>query len=175
MPDESSANHEIDEEFRSQLERRILSYSHQEQRLAVQLRELADELHAVKRRRQSAEDLYRAEFGDVTDDLRVAEAPGEYRPGRPTGPLTGIAWSQAISRVLEEAGGPLHVREIWQRLAAGGFRSDAADPVRSVVAIAVRNAGIMKVRPNTYALSVRDAANAASPGGNNGAGGESRS
>jgi len=175
MPDESLANHEIDEEFRAQLERRILSYSHQEQRLAVQLRELAEELQAVKRRRQSAEDLYRAEFGDVTDDLRVAESPGEHRAGRLTGPLTGLAWSQAIFRVLEEAGGPLHVRDIWQRLAAGGFRSDAVDPVRSVVAIAVRNPGIMKVKPNTYALSAKYVAPAVSPGGNTGAGGESRS
>src|SRR5260370_25343838 len=116
MSDESSANHEIDEEFRAQLERRILSYSHQEQRLVVEIRELAEEFQAVKRGRQSAEDLYRAEFGDVTDDLRVAESPGEYRAGRSTGPLTGLGWSPAILRVLEEAGGPLHVRDIWQRL-----------------------------------------------------------
>lgn len=174
MPDESSSDDEMDEEFRAQLERRILAYSHQEQRLAVQIKELAEELQAVKRRRRSAEDLYRAEFGDVTDDLGVAESPGEPRPGRLTGPLTGLAWSQAIFRVLEETGGPLHVRDIWQRLAAGGFRSDAVDPVRSVVAIAVRNPGIMKVRPNTYALSAKYIANA-SPGGSNGTGGESRS
>jgi hypothetical protein len=150
-----------DEEFKAQLERRILSYSLQEERVRAQLRELQDELEAVRRRRGSAEELFRAEFGSVPAHLdgQRTDRDDDHRdvpPLRATGPLTGVPWSDAIVQVLTEEGGPLHVREIWKRLAANGFRSGAKDPVRSVVAIAVRNQGtIVKVRPNTYALNGR--------------------
>ncbi len=179
MSDESTSKNGFDEEFRAQLERRILTYSHQEERLRIQVRELQDELDAVKRRRRSAEDLYKAEFGEVSSDLRVAEDRAEDQTelpsGRLPGPLTGLPWSVAIMDVLKQEGGPLHVKDIWQRLGAGGFRTDAVDPVRSVVAIAVRSPAIVKVKPNTYALNGNYIVNNRQPGGNNGTGGESRS
>lgn len=157
MGSDQSSVADLDEEFRVQLERRILSYSLQEERVRAQVRELQDELEAVRRRRRSAEELFRAEFGNVPADLDAPHAgeddDDEPAPTRTTGPLTGAPWSEAIVRVLTEEAGALHVREIWKRLAANGFRSDARDPVRSVVAIAVRHPGIVKVRPNTYALN----------------------
>lgn len=147
---------EFDVEFKAQLERRILSYSLQEDRLRKQLRELHDELEAVRRRRRSAEQLFTAEFGRVPEDVRLVdgnEDEAEDRSSWTPGPLTGLSWSDAMMRVLEQEPDGLHAREIWRRLAANGFRSDAADPVRSVVAIAVREPAIVKVRPNTYALN----------------------
>jgi len=126
--------------------------------------------------------LFRAEFGSVPADLDVPRADRdddhqEERPMRATGPLTGASWWDAIVQVLTEEGGPLHVREIWKRLAANGFRSDAKDPVRSVVAIVVRNPEmIVKVRPNTYALNGRHAENVSPPPVSNDAeGGDSTS
>lgn len=179
MSDESSSSLEFDEEFRAQLERRILSYSQQEERLRVQVRELQDELEAVKRRRRSAEELYKAEFGEISSELRFVEqgvaSQTEAVASRLPGPLTGLPWTAAIMRVLEREGGPLHVKKIWQRLAAGGFRTDAVDPVRSVVAIAVREPAIMKVSPNTYAMNGEYIVNNRLPGGNRSAGGEGRS
>lgn len=147
---------EFDAEFKAQLERRILSYSVQEERLRGQLRELHDELDAVRRRRRSAEDLFTAEFGRVPEDVKVVADDDNESADRSSwtpGPLTGLSWSEAMMRVLEQEPEGLHAREIWRRLATNGFRSDAADPVRSVVAIAVREPAIVKVRPNTYALN----------------------
>ena len=147
---------EFDVEFKAQLERRILSYSVQEDRLRKQLRELHDELDAVRRRRRSAEQLFTAEFGRVPEDVKVIDVEddeSEERSSWTPGPLTGLSWSDAMMRVLEQEPDGLHAREIWRRLATNGFRSDAVDPVRSVVAIAVRDPAIVKVRPNTYALN----------------------
>ena len=136
-----------DIEFKQQLERRILAYEEQELRLRARVRLLQDELEALQRRRRSAEHLYQVEFGA---DVRAGAngSNGQRGPGA----LTGLPWAEAMSRVLRQEGGPLHVKEIWRRLNEGGFRSDAADPVRSVVAIALRHGGIVRVGPNTYTL-----------------------
>jgi len=146
----------FDAEFKAQLERRILSYGLQEERLRTQLKELHDELEAVRRRRRSAEELFTAEFGRVPEDVKLVDGEADDPSDRTSwtpGPLTGLAWSDAMIRVLEREPEGLHAREIWRRLAANGFRTDAADPVRSVVAIAVREPTIVKVGPNTYALN----------------------
>jgi hypothetical protein len=106
------------------------------------------EKESVSTRREAAEDLYRAEFGDSPADHAAPE-----KPVIQVGPLTGLSWSEAIARVLRDAGQPLHVKEIWQRLQAGGFRTDSRDPVRSVVAIAVRDpASFPRAGPNRYGL-----------------------
>lgn len=152
---ENQSSPDVDEEFKAQLGRRIVSYTEQEDRLQMQIRELQDELQAVQRRRKSAQDLFAAEFGPMLGEMvaTVAVDQGPMPEDQPSGPYSGLAWIDAIMRVLEEEGGPLHVREIWKRLAANGFRTEAVDPVRSVVAIAVREPSITKVRPNTYALN----------------------
>lgn len=64
-----------------------------------------------------------------------------------------MSWIDAIERVLRQHGPALHVKSIWEYLEADGFRTEARDPLRSIVAIAVREPSVVKVGPNTYALS----------------------
>src|SRR5437773_7008642 len=102
---------EFDAEFKAQLERRILSYSVQEDRLRKQLRELHDELDAVRRRRRSAEQLFTAEFGRVPEDVKLVdgdEDESDERSSWTPGPLTGLSWSDAMMRVLEQEPEGLH-------------------------------------------------------------------
>ena len=54
--------------------------------------------------------------------------------------------------VLHRLGGVVS-KDIWERLQEGGFRTGSRDPVRSVVAIAVRDpASFPKAGPNRYGL-----------------------
>jgi hypothetical protein len=116
------------------------------------LAEIEIEIGELKRRRESAESLYEVEFGapfvESTDNER--HDPDASRPG--IGPLTGLSWGDALVRVLDE-NGPLHIKEIWRLLEDGGFRTDAQDPLRSIVAIAVRLEPVVRVAPNTYAVA----------------------
>jgi hypothetical protein len=141
-----------DQEFKAMLTARIQSYRNQEARIDERIRELTDEKADVAKRRTSAEELYEAEFGEQVTESDLEPRLFE-RPELKEGPLTGLSWADAMTRVLEEAGTPLHVTEIWERLQEGGFRTDSRDPVRSVVAIAVRDPrNFPKAGPNRYGL-----------------------
>ena len=118
----------------------------------------------IRQRLEAAESMYRVEFGELPPMAVVVEPPPRSTPTQSRsrrdlprsgvdGPLTGLSWQDAISQVLTDAGTPLHVREIWRRLDAGGFRSDARDPLRSIVAVVLRTAGIVRAAPNTYGLA----------------------
>ena len=138
---------------------RIQSYREHEARLRARIEGLAAEAESVAQRRQAAEELYRSEFGEL-----AAEAPEPFERVVDVGPLTGMSWAEAMTRVLQEAGGPLHVKDIWQRLQAGGFRTDSRDPIRSLVSIAVRNAGTFpKSGANRYGLASATAAEGVMP------------
>jgi len=139
--------------FRQQLERRIASYRARKTALREHAAEIEAEIAEITRRCTSTEELYEAEFGAPFSGLGAAEAA----PGEPTsstsGPLTGLPWADALVRVLDEHG-PAHVKEIWRLLESGGFRTDARDPLRSIVAIALRlEPAVIRVAPNTYALT----------------------
>jgi hypothetical protein len=71
----------------------------------------------------------------------------------PRGRLSNCSWAKAVTTVLAEASQPLHVRDIWSRMSEGGFVTGAADPLRSIVAIVLREPTIKRVAPNTYALN----------------------
>jgi hypothetical protein len=140
-----------DARFREQLQRRIVRDLLLESRLEVRLAELQEELNGISARRRSAETMYEAEFGEPFD----AERPVQIERALParSGPLSGLSWIDAMERVLREKGPALHVKSIWENLEAGGFRTRSRDPLRSIVAIAVREPSITKVGPNIYALS----------------------
>jgi hypothetical protein len=128
-------------------------YQRREAVLQQHLAEIEAELVEVRHRRGSAEQLYKAEFGGpfVTDD--VFDQP-QSALMQPPGHLTGASWGDAIIRVLDEHGPALHIKEIWRLLEEGGFRTEARDPLRSIVAIALRlDPAVIRVAPNTYALS----------------------
>jgi hypothetical protein len=67
---------------------------------------------------------------------------------------------QATTMILREAGGPLHVNEIYHRLMEGGFSFTGNNPTISIAVSLNRNTRFRKVAPGTFDLVIRDAARA---------------
>lgn len=67
---------------------------------------------------------------------------------------------QAVTLLLREEGGPLHVNEIYNRLLEGGFKFTGANPTISVAVSLNRNSRFRKVSPGTFDLMIRDASKA---------------
>ena len=143
----------MEDEFRIPLERRIATLRGLRDRLQEQLSELHHELNSVDRRIETAEEMYRREFGEEPPD--TAAPAHRRRASRIRRSETDQPpWREAVLNVLKREGRPLHAKEIWQRLQESGFQTAAADPLRSVVAIAIRSEGqIRRVGPNTFALN----------------------
>lgn len=69
---------------------------------------------------------------------------------------------QAVTLLLREEGGPLHVNEIYNRLLEGGFKFTGQNPTISVAVSLNRNTRFRKVAPGTFDLMMRDASSKAS-------------
>jgi hypothetical protein len=67
---------------------------------------------------------------------------------------------QGTAVLLREAGGPLHVNEIYNRLLEGGFQFTGQNPTISIAVSLNRNRRFRKVAPGTFDLVIRDAAQA---------------
>jgi hypothetical protein len=67
---------------------------------------------------------------------------------------------QATTMILREAGGPLHVNEIYNILMEGGFSFTGHNPTISIAVSLNRNTRFRKVAPGTFDLVIRDAAKA---------------
>src|SRR2546423_10478680 len=67
---------------------------------------------------------------------------------------------QATTMILREAGGPLHVNELYNRLLDGGFSFTGHNPTISIAVSLNRNTRFRKVAPGTFDLVIRDAAKA---------------
>jgi hypothetical protein len=67
---------------------------------------------------------------------------------------------QAVTLLLREEGGPLHVNEIYNRLLEGGFKFTGQNPTISVAVSLNRNNRFRKVAPGTFDLVIRDASKA---------------
>ena len=67
---------------------------------------------------------------------------------------------QATTMILREAGGPLHVNEIYNILMEGGFSFTGHNPTISIAVSLNRNSRFRKVAPGTFDLVIRDAAKA---------------
>lgn len=65
---------------------------------------------------------------------------------------------QCTTMLLREAGGPLHVNEIYNLLIAGGFGFTGNNPTISIAVSLNRNSRFRKVAPGTFDLVIRDAA-----------------
>ena len=70
--------------------------------------------------------------------------------------------TQACTLLLREAGGPLHVNELYNLLVAGGMRFKGNNPTISVAVSLSRNSRFRKVDPGTFDLVIREALQAAS-------------
>lgn len=149
-----------DEEFRSALLRRVNGYRRRRQELQDRRSTIAEELESVGERLRKAEALFSLEFGEeVPEDVGAALLASNAKlfvleTDRPPGELTGMSWTDALVHVLRRHRDGLHVKALWAELDAGGFRTDARDPTRSIVAIALRRPDVfVRVGPNTYALN----------------------
>jgi hypothetical protein len=67
---------------------------------------------------------------------------------------------QATAMILREAGGPLHVNEIYNRLVEGSFQFTGQHPTISIAVSLNRNRRFRKVAPGTFDLMIRDASQA---------------
>jgi hypothetical protein len=67
---------------------------------------------------------------------------------------------QATTLILREAGGPLHVNEIYNRLIEGGFSFTGNNPTISIAVSLNRNTRFRKVAPGTFDLVIKDVAKA---------------
>src|ERR1041385_3402185 len=67
---------------------------------------------------------------------------------------------QAVTLLLREEGGPLHVNELYNRLLEGGFKFSGQNPTISVAVSLNRNSRFRKVAPGTFGLVMRDASKA---------------
>ena len=67
---------------------------------------------------------------------------------------------QATTLILREAGGPLHVNEIYNRLVEGGFSFTGQNPTISIAVSLNRNTRFRKVAPGTFDLVIKDVAKA---------------
>jgi hypothetical protein len=67
---------------------------------------------------------------------------------------------QAVTLLLREEGGPLHVNELYNRLLEGGFHFTGENPTISVAVSLNRNSRFRKVAPGTFDLMIRDASKA---------------
>jgi hypothetical protein len=65
---------------------------------------------------------------------------------------------QATTLILREAGVPLHVNEIYNRLLEGGFQFTGHNPTISIAVSLNRTRRFRKVAPGTFDLTIRDAA-----------------
>jgi len=66
------------------------------------------------------------------------------------------AWHQAIVEHLRNAGGPLRVEEIWQRMSEAGFQHSSKHPRSTLgarIAELAKEKQILRVGPATYRLA----------------------
>ena len=65
--------------------------------------------------------------------------------------------TQACTLLLREAGGPLHVNELYNLLIAGGMKFKGNNPTISIAVSLNRNRRFRKVDPGTFDLVMREA------------------
>jgi len=70
--------------------------------------------------------------------------------------------TQSCTLLLREAGGPLHVNELYKLLLAGGMKFKGNNPTISVAVSLSRNSRFRKVDPGTFDLVMREAMQIAS-------------
>ncbi len=70
--------------------------------------------------------------------------------------------TQACTLLLREAGGPLHVNELYNMLISGGMKFKGNNPTISIAVSLNRNRRFKKVDPGTFDLVMREAIQVAS-------------
>jgi hypothetical protein len=108
--------------------------------------------------RPSAQQQSRSQFGT---DTRRQEIP-TLRPNTEalSDRFMDRTIPQAVTLLLREEGGALHVNEIYNRLLEGGFKFTGQNPTISIAVSLNRNTRFRKTAPGTFDLMMRDASKA---------------
>jgi HB1, ASXL, restriction endonuclease HTH domain len=148
------------------LEQRISAYKSRLLELEKKRSRLHDEIATIKKYLELAETLYRVE----ADKAKLVSLSSQLSPddkgARPM-PVTdvtdhsreillgrskyvGMSVPEAAYQILSEAGGPLHAKELVQRLTEGGMHIKGKTPLTSVATSLKRDKRFRKVGPNTF-------------------------
>lgn len=150
------------------LEQRIRVYETKLKDLQKQRELLGEEIATVEKYLELAKTLYRVE----ADKAKLASLSNEIIPDE-EGHLSsagadatsksreillgrskyvGMSVPDAVYMVLQEVGRPLHAKELYQRLQAGGMPIRGKTPVTSVATSLKRDPRFRKVGPNTFEI-----------------------
>lgn len=114
------------------------------------------ELEAAMRRDTAARSPYAAKSVPLAHDIPTLRPNIEVKSDR----FADRTIPQATTMLLREAGEPLHVNEIYNRLVEGGFNFTGHNPTISIAVSLNRNGRFRKVAPGTFDLVMRDASQA---------------
>ncbi|HVF48453.1 MAG TPA: hypothetical protein VNA19_00120 [Pyrinomonadaceae bacterium] len=118
-----------------------------------------DEIEAAIRRDAARDERFNAQHQHAPGtrhDMPQVRAETEAKDDR----FLDRTIPQATAMLLKEAGGPLHVNEIYNRLLEGNFQFTGQHPTISIAVSLNRNRRFRKVAPGTFDLVIRDAAQA---------------
>lgn len=102
---------------------------------------VTDVAQPIERLERDANAYQNTSAGSTVGVAKVAE-----------GRFTERTISQATAALLREAGGPLHVNDIYQQLKEGGFSFSGHNPTISIAVSLNRNRRFRKVAPGTFDL-----------------------
>ena len=148
------------------LEQRIRVYETKLKDLQKQRESLGEEIATVEKYLELAKTLYRVEAdkaklaslsNEIAQDeeghlsstgVDATSKSREILLGRSK--YVGMSVPDAVYMVLQEVGRPLHAKELYQRLQAGGMPIRGKTPVTSVATSLKRDPRFRKVGPNTF-------------------------
>jgi len=140
------------ENFRTQLDDRIRRYARLRDEIQAQLLELNHSLNTTEKRLQAAVEMFRLEYGEDPTSVPGLPSRDVEATRRQQRSSDGPSWNEAVIDALTAAGQPLHLNELWRRLAASGFETEAKDPLRALASVLVRHPEVHRTGPNTYGL-----------------------
>lgn len=114
------------------------------------------EIEAAMRRDAAARAPYAPKPVPIPHDVPAIRSGIEVKSDR----FVDRTIPQAATMLLREAGEPLHVNEIYNRLVEGGFMFTGHNPTISIAVSLNRNGRFRKVAPGTFDLVMRDASQA---------------
>jgi hypothetical protein len=114
------------------------------------------ELEAAMRRDAAQRNVYAPKTVPLPHDIPSLRPSIEVKSDR----FADRTIPQATTMLLREAGEPLHVNEIYNRLIEGGFNFTGHNPTISIAVSLNRNGRFRKVAPGTFDLVMRDASQA---------------
>ncbi|HEV7843823.1 MAG TPA: hypothetical protein VGO69_08990 [Pyrinomonadaceae bacterium] len=114
------------------------------------------EIEAAMRRDAAARSPYAPKTVPIPHDIPTLRPSIEIKSDR----FADRTIPQATTMLLREAGEPLHVNEIYNRLVEGGFNFTGHNPTISIAVSLNRNGRFRKVAPGTFDLVMRDASQA---------------